>query len=180
MKRYFILAVILTLITISATAIDVDITTQGGIGYSIVDIPESTDWNESYFNDWSELNFRLNVQGTWGFGKFRAGAELGYSWLYSYDVTVPGPYYYYGYAGAFNISALGEYRFEHIAVQAGAGAYIFDDGTAFGIQVAGTWRFQLKNPSMAIPLGIRADFIFGRALIVPISIVTGFSYRIEN
>lgn len=181
MKRFIILAVIIAIFSISAAAIDFDITAQGGIGYSIVDIPKSTDWNESYFNDWSELNFRLNAQGTWGFGNFRAGAELGYSWLYSYDVTVPPvPYYYYGYAGAFNISALGEYRFSHFAFQAGVGAYFFDDGTSLGIHVAGTWRFPLGNPAMAIPLGIRADFIFGRALIVPISIVTGFSYRIRN
>ncbi len=67
-----------------------------------------------------------------------------------------------------------------IATRSGAGAYIFDDGTALGISLSGTWRFKLKNPAMSIPLTIRADFIFGRALTIPINIMTGFSYRIKN
>lgn len=179
MKRSFVLAVVLIIIATTSAALDFEITAQGGVGYSIVDIPKSTEWDENYFNDWSELNFRLNAQGTWGFGDFRAGAELGYSWLYYYDVTVPPvPYYYYGYAGAFNISALAEYRFDNVALQVGAGAYIFDDGTAIGVHAAGTWRFKLNNPAMSIPLTVRADIIFGRAMIIPISIMSGFSYRI--
>ena len=178
MKRYFVLAITLIIVAGTSAALDLEITAQGGVGYSIVDIPKSTEWDESYFNDWSELNFRLNAQGTWGFGDFRAGAELGYSWLYYYDVTVPPvPYYYYGYAGAFNVSALAEYRFDNVALQAGAGAYIFDDGTSLGLHAAGTWRFKL-SPSMSIPLSVRADIIFGRAMIIPISIMSGFSYRI--
>jgi hypothetical protein len=181
MKRLLILTCVLIVFIYSTAAMDLEITAQGGVGYSIVDIPKSTGWDESYFNDWSNINFRLNVQGTWGFGDFRAGAELGYSWLYSYDVTVPPvPYYYYGSAGAFNISALAEYRFDNVAIQGGAGAYVFDDGTALGISLSGTWRFRLKNQAMSIPLTIRADFIFGRALIIPIDIMTGFSYRIKN
>jgi len=180
MRRILILACILTVSVFSTTAMDLEIAAQAGIGYSIVDVPESTGWNESDFNDWSQLNYRFNVQGTWGFGDFRAGAELGYSWLYYYDVTVFGPTYYYGYAGAFNISALAEYRFDNIAIQAGAGAYIFDDGTSLGISLSGTWRFKLKNPAMSIPLTVRADFIFGRSIIIPIDIMTGFSYRIKN
>ena len=179
MKRSFVLAIVLIIIAGTSAALDFEITAQGGVGYSIVDIPKSTGWNESDFNDWSELNFRLNAQGTWGFGDFRAGAELGYSsWLYYYDVTVIGPTYYYGYAGAFNISALAEYRFDNMALQVGAGAYIFDDGTALGVHAAGTWRFKLNNPAMSIPLTVRADIIFGRAMIIPISIMSGFSYRI--
>lgn len=181
MKRLLILSIVLFTIAGTAIALDFDITAQAGIGYSVVDVPKSTEWNESYFNDWSEFNFRFNAQGTWGLGDFRAGAELGYSWLYYYDVTVPPvPYYYFGYAGAFNISAVAEYRFEKLAIQAGAGAYIFDDGTAFGVHASGTWRFKLKNPDMAIPLTIRADVIFGRATIIPINILTGFSYRIRK
>ncbi|MDF1569684.1 MAG: hypothetical protein RQ801_07725 [Spirochaetaceae bacterium] len=181
MKRYLVLTGILTVTICYLPAMDLDITAQGGIGYSIVDIPASTDWNENYFEDWSELNYRLNIQSTWGFGDLRAGAELGYSWLYYYDVVVPPvPYYYYGYAGAFNIITLAEYRFKKAALQAGAGAYTFDDGTSFGIQASGTWRFQLRDPAMSIPLTIRADLIFGRALIIPVSIETGFSYRIRN
>jgi hypothetical protein len=180
MKRLLILTCVLIVFIYSTAAMDLEIAAQAGIGYSIVDVPESTGWDEADFNDWSQLNYRLNAQGTWGFGNFRAGAELGYSWLYYYDVTVVGPAYYIGYAGAFNISALAEYRFDNVAIQGGAGAYIFDDGTALGISLSGTWRFKLKNQAMSIPLTIRADFIFGRALIIPIDIMTGFSYRIKN
>jgi len=180
MKQYVIPAIVLLVVTGASAALDLEITAQGGVGYSIVDIPKSTGWDESAFDDWSELNFRFNAQGTWGFGDFRAGAELGYSWLYYYDVIVPGPYYYYGYAGAFNISVLAEYRFENTTIQAGAGAYIFDDGTSLGVHASGTWRFNLNNPNMYIPLTVRADIIFGRAVIVPVSILSGFSYRINR
>ena len=180
MKYLFVLTIVLFTVAGTAPALDLDITGQVGIGYSVVDIPKSTDWNESYFNDWNELNFRFNAQGTWGFGNFRAGAELGYAWLYYYDVTVPGPYYYYGYAGAFHINGLAEYRFGNLAVQAGAGPYIFDDGTSIGIHTSVTWRFKLRNPDMAIPLTVRADVIFGRATIIPINLMTGFSYRIRK
>jgi hypothetical protein len=179
LKKLTVLFLIVVASAFPVTALDINVTAQTGVGYSIVDIPLSTGWDEAYFDDWSNINIRLNAQGTWGLGNFRVGAELGYSWLYYYDVIVPPvPYYYWGYAGAFNISALGEYHIKKLALQAGAGIYIFSDGSAFGFSAAGTYRFDL-NPKMSIPLTIRADVIFGTATIVPISIMTGFSYDFE-
>ena len=181
MKLPMVLISVVLFLAPQLGAVDLDLTGEVGAGYSIVDVFASTGWDESDFLDWNEVNIRLNVQGTYGLGSFRAGLELGYSWLYYYDVRVlPGPIYYFGWAEAFNASVLGEFRFDNLAIQAGAGGYFFSDGTSFGIHAAGTWRFRLRNPSMSIPLTLRFDVIFGRAVIVPISILTGFSYSLAD
>jgi hypothetical protein len=153
---------------------------NAGAGYTIIDLPTALEWDADYFEDWDEVDIKVNLQGLFlDFGRVSLGAEIGYNRLYYYYVVVPwvpSNLYYEGSVGPVNISVLGAVEVaRNFFIQAAAGAYIFSDGVTAGLCASAMYTVPI-GASMAIPIAANAEVVFGSGTPVAVGLTVGFQY----
>jgi hypothetical protein len=151
---------------------------QAGAGYTAIDLPTALDWNEDYFDDWSQVFIPIKVQATFAqFGSARVGGEVGYSRLYYYYVRVPPtPTIYEKDVWVFNVSGLAVLDVSaYFVLQAAAGVYIFDNGTTFGLRGAGLLRLPVGGAVFTIGPG--AEVVFGDGTPAAVGLLAGVEFR---
>ncbi len=147
----------------------------GGVGYTAVDVDT---WAGKPANDWNTLAY-------WGAARLllpmgsslRLGVEVGYhyhfwyhaypggtvSWVYQYDVAAT--------------HVAGMVRFPvgtHFSADLGAGLHLFDAGAKPGVLAALSYDIPVGN--LAIPIGVRADYVLTNPALLPIVLNTGVRF----
>jgi hypothetical protein len=156
---------------------------NAGVGYTVIDLPTALGWDEQYFEDWSELDIKGNVQGLFmDLGPITLGAELGYNRLYYYYVRVPylpSPLIYEKSVGPVSLSILGAFEvFSNFFVQAVLGPYFFDDGVTIGIGTSAMYVIPIRE-NMGIPVAAYADVVFGDGTPIAVGLTAGLQYTLS-
>jgi hypothetical protein len=186
MKNRYLFLCIFSIVTLSLSALDfspIVARANVGIGYTFIDLPAALEWDQEYFNDWSQFNFKVNAQALFlHISPFSIGLEFGYNMLYYYDVDVPyvpSNLPYEGTVSTLDLLALGSYPFsDAMSVLAGLGIHIFDNGVVFGLKGSFVYKFRI-NKNMAIPLSAVCDVIFGDGIPIVIGATAGFEYSLD-
>jgi len=150
---------------------------EGGIGVTSVDrekwagaITPPSDWNMTAYAGGARLFFaRL--------GTMWLGVEAGYDYFFWYTVTGAGYPITYGphatHVGAVVRAPLGR----RIALDGGAAAYMFPDGTVFGVNAALGYFIPLGG-RLSLPIKVRGDAVLASAAtVVAVRALVGLSYR---
>ena len=150
---------------------------EAGGGYTIVDV-EAVGFAEGGFaEDWSQPSYRLAARALFNEGPGpRFGAEVGYQYLYWYQVRIPfGIQPIRREYDVTAVSAMGLLRLggEAAVVDLGAGLAFLDDpvavlSAAVGWEVADRVVVKLRADGMlaaepTLPLGIAVSYAFGRS-----------------
>ena len=150
---------------------------EGGIGITSVDkekwagtITPLSDWNMTAYAGGARLFFaRL--------GTMWLGAEAGYDYFWWYTTTGAGYPITYGphatHVGPVVRVPLGR----RMAVDGGAAAYLFPDGTVFGVNAALGYFIPLGR-QLSLPIKVRGDVVLATAAtVVSARALVGLSYR---
>lgn len=148
----------------------------GTIGGTFVDEEawagqEPRDWNNTMSGFHLQAHF-LNVS------KLHIGAEVGYTYLFWYDIVIISPVT--RQVDAWRVLALAQVDLAAgLFLEAGAGVYLFEDFTdptvAFGLG----YLIDIPGP-LSIPLKARADIILDSdATLVPLGLSAGLRFNLK-
>ena len=147
---------------------------EAGGGYTIVDV-EAVGFAEGGFaEDWSQPSYRLAARALFNQGPGpRFGAEVGYQYLYWYQVRIPFGIqpirreYDVTAASAMGLLRLGG---EAAVVDLGAGLAFLDDPVAV-LSVAVGWEVADR-----VVVKLRADGMLAEEPTIPLGIAVGYAF----
>jgi hypothetical protein len=153
-----------------------------GIGYTIVDLPTALEWDQDYFQDWSQLYLRTELHAFFfEAGGVLLGATAAWNHLYYYWVRVPyvpTPLTYEGTVQPISIGAVAELAvFGNVVVRPALNLMIFGDGVTVGIRPTILYRLPLAE-RLVVSAGLTIDVIFGSGVPIGAGATVGVDYAI--
>jgi hypothetical protein len=173
-RRMAVAAVLAPAVAAPASA-QTTLEVEAGGGYTIVDVEAVGFADGGFAEDWSQPTYRLALRALFGAASGpRFGAEVGYQYLYWYQVVIP--YGIQPIRREYDVtatSAMGLLRLggEAAVVDLGAGVAFLEDpvgvlSLALGWKVADRVAVKLRADGMlaqepTIPVGVAVSYAFG-------------------
>jgi hypothetical protein len=178
--RIFRTFVVAVLITLSAHSVAQIIEVGGGTGYSAVDMYA---WSGTEPDDWGNSTSYFGAQILFPLGsKVSIGGGVIHQYLFWYDYRYPyGTSYIYitQEVSATRIAGILRFNFNRNFLDLSVGPYLFDDFVDLSIGVQFGRDFRLSD-KIGLPVKIGTNIIADSdAIVVPITIGIGFSYRFK-
>ncbi len=173
----------LFMVAISFSAIgftqEIEVGINAVAGITIVDVEKAM---EKVLTDWDQFSYGGNIYGMYHLNDgFAAGLEAGFNKLYYWEEYYGyGGYYRWGDISTIMIGPLVELAKNRLYVQSGLNLRIFTNGsgTVPALMFGCGYRIDLPG-SLSLPVGLRADIVFGSATPVPVNLAIGLRYAIK-
>ena len=163
----------------SATAQSIEL--SGGLGYTAVDL-DAWVGSGAIAQDWNQFMSQVYVQlHLTDLGPMTLGIEAGYQYFFWTSVRVPYgdfPIFRDHSTCAVRLMATGRLPLASgFFADLGAGAYLFEDWTAWGLTAALGRQFAL-TPQLSVPVKLRTSVVLDAdAPMLPLGLSAGLAYQ---
>jgi hypothetical protein len=149
-------------------------------GYTLMDV-ESVVGMPLY--DWDQFSYGGNLIGLYHIKEsFSAGIDAGYHrlyyWEYAFSGFGYGTEYRWGDESTIHFGPIIEIRKKGLFAQSGVNVRVFTDGTGTvpAIMLGGGYAIGISK-SLAIPIGLRTDIVFGSGTPIAVNFSIGIRFK---
>jgi hypothetical protein len=159
----------------------IEISLNAIAGITIIDVESAL---QTTLEDWSTFSYGGYILGMYKINDhFMFGIDAGYHRLYYWEepylAAGYGTYYRWGDAATIHAGPVIELQKHGFFLQAGGNVRIFTDGSGVVPGIMGSAGYNIKlTDKLALPVGLRADIVFGSGVPIAVDFTIGLKYAI--
>ncbi len=179
MKKIQLFFLALFFISLSASSQKFEIGLNAIAGYTIVNVQTAM---EKVLTDWNQFSYGGNVYGLFGLKEnLSVGLETGFHQLYFWEEYYGyGGYYRWGDISTIHLGPIAELKANNLFAQTGLNLRFFINGSGIvpALMFGGGYKIPLTG-SISLPVGVRADVVFGSATPIAVNLTIGIRFGVQ-